>query len=542
MFWKFVARQRRHAPLKGGSAGAGLAPPKHKDLDNPMRGRAGLPSVVASVVVVQLVLLGLAGGARGLFLSARVRILTAPGFPVHFGEVGLTTAGGGVVPLTNPSQSSEFNGGQFPAALGLDGNTATFFHTAPDVFGFWQAEFTADSSFFPLTLLLTNREDCCQSRALGALVSATVLAPSGGSVLVGGAVDFELTTSAATYSLQLTTDFVPTNSPTGSPSSSAPTLSPSVSLAPTLAPTFPTQFPTSAPTTLAPTEAPTSPVDLCTAADLASYAEVRPNLDTILETCGLNACTYEVGVLGEDVTECMGVCMGNVMDVTPACGFCFGAYSECLLNTCECPLGRSVGNCAGCSETSCEPNFNLCSASTLPPFEAELKADDVALIAGAAGGSVLILAAALIAVLVIRRRNSQSFDAKVAELGALKKSDGKGKPSKASSADGGAAQGAALVNPTFTARAPERFKTVVPSVVTPAARPATVDPVQDFASAKSVRVIFNFDAEFDDELTCKKGGTLDAVGPVKGSPEWWSCRDPTTGKEGMVPKSSIVPV
>lgn len=63
---------------------------------------------------------------------------------------------------------------------------------------------------------------------------------------------------------------------------------------------------------------------------------------------------------------------------------------------------------------------------------------------------------------------------------------------------------------------------------------------QRFSSAKAFLVVIDFDGEFDDELTCKKEQTLDAIGPVENAPDWWNCRDPVTGKTGIVPKSHLL--
>jgi hypothetical protein len=72
-----------------------------------------------------------------------------------------------IAPLGIPSQSSEYNGGQFPANLALDGNFGNFTHTAAGNNGsavvWWQLDF-GDSREFEQIIIHNRGGVCCQSR------------------------------------------------------------------------------------------------------------------------------------------------------------------------------------------------------------------------------------------------------------------------------------------------------------------------------------------------------------------------------------------
>lgn len=103
------------------------------------------------------------------------------------GLILLATASAEVVDIASrgtASQSTEWNGGQYPAANAIDGNSATFSHTDLATAGnAWRLSFDQD---YPLTeIILIARGDCCANRLNG---STLRLSDAAGSVVFTQAV------------------------------------------------------------------------------------------------------------------------------------------------------------------------------------------------------------------------------------------------------------------------------------------------------------------------------------------------------------------
>lgn len=74
-----------------------------------------------------------------------------------------------VAPLGSASQTSEWNGGQYPAALAIDGDPSTFSHTdGPTVDNAWTLRFDQENRVGRVELVM--RTDCCGGRLTGATV------------------------------------------------------------------------------------------------------------------------------------------------------------------------------------------------------------------------------------------------------------------------------------------------------------------------------------------------------------------------------------
>ncbi|MFP6738595.1 MAG: discoidin domain-containing protein, partial [Planctomycetota bacterium] len=69
-----------------------------------------------------------------------------------------------VGPLGIATQSSEYNNGQFPASLGIDGNLGNFTHTGAgqNLPSTWELDLRAE--YLISSIVLYNRRGCCPSR------------------------------------------------------------------------------------------------------------------------------------------------------------------------------------------------------------------------------------------------------------------------------------------------------------------------------------------------------------------------------------------
>ena len=108
--------------------------------------------------------------AAGLYLSlAEVRVLGDGPKPPPSPNLALRDE-------ASATQSSEFNGGQFPAGLAIDGSKTTFTHTGAGVNlpGTWEVNLGAENDIEEI--VLWNRGDCCGSRLRDITVSILNLA------------------------------------------------------------------------------------------------------------------------------------------------------------------------------------------------------------------------------------------------------------------------------------------------------------------------------------------------------------------------------
>ncbi len=75
-----------------------------------------------------------------------------------------------IAPFGTPAQSSEWNNGQFPATLAIDGNFGNFTHTAAEVGpAIWEIDLGAEVDV--KRIVLYNRTSCCGSRLRDIVVS-----------------------------------------------------------------------------------------------------------------------------------------------------------------------------------------------------------------------------------------------------------------------------------------------------------------------------------------------------------------------------------
>nr|NIP97651.1 hypothetical protein [Akkermansiaceae bacterium] len=132
---------------------------------------------------------------------ALLALLVVMASPCHAGLVNLAGRG-------TATQTSEWNGGQFPAALAIDGDPATFSHTdGPTPNNAWSLRL--DAEYGVARVEIAMRADCCGGRLTGATLrlfdgegdsvfDRPITDPGPGRVVV-----FEIPGGIATHSLRI---------------------------------------------------------------------------------------------------------------------------------------------------------------------------------------------------------------------------------------------------------------------------------------------------------------------------------------------------
>jgi len=323
----------------------------------------------------------------------------------------------------------------------------------------------------------------------------------------------------------------------------------------------PTPLPTKAPTTQTPTTSPTVPRDLC-----APGEWLPEDFDANIATCGITECAAEAALNnGEDIEVCMADCMKNLLSLSASCAFCIGRYADCMLEQCECFGGRGQSDaCEKCSSDFCEPPLNNCSGSVfLLPFQDDVEelSESLLIFIGAISGGIALLVGILIVVASKQRRRRQQErkdiftsiehnDNEVLDAIATSSAEfinpltqngtTSGRPPIPASRDGPAAP----IGPGFKHN---EAPVPPPSRTRPMSLKAT-DPRLELARAAGrastkidpdrIRTVaFQFDADEDDELSCKESEKVFLVDRV--DQNWWWARKMSNGEEGLLPDNTL---
>ena len=96
---------------------------------------------------------------------------------LNIGEIRVYDASNNLIPIVTGNSSSNFNG-SFPATNLWDNNNNSFAHTNCEAGGWFQVDLGSDKPV--AKVIITNRQDCCQDRAVNVVVT---LANSAGTVM-----------------------------------------------------------------------------------------------------------------------------------------------------------------------------------------------------------------------------------------------------------------------------------------------------------------------------------------------------------------------